>query len=86
MKELSLQEAEYIFGADWQNIKDKFLSNCFCGCKKFGESAQITDYNIYLDELNDIIFKGKCADCGQLIARQIETGENPEYLERILKI
>lgn len=86
MKKLNLQQVKYIFGKDWSNIENKILTNCFCDCKKAGETARIIDYDIYLDELNDLTFKGKCVDCGQEIARRIETGENPECLKRIKEI
>jgi GH35 family endo-1,4-beta-xylanase len=33
---------------------------------------------VYLNNLEDLIFKGKCMIWGSPVARYIETGENPE--------
>lgn len=44
------------------------------------------DYKIAVNDLNDVIFMGKCAVCGDAVNRYTETGENEEYVRRMKSV
>lgn len=76
MIELASEDVELIMG---ENVKflDDCLTTIFCRqCSP--KPTQITNYKVYLNNLEDLIFKGECVVCGSPVARYIETGENPE--------
>ncbi len=76
MIELESGDVELIMG---ENIK--FLDDCLTTifCRRCSPNpTQITNYKVYLNNLEDLIFKGECLVCGSPVSRYIETGENPE--------
>ena len=75
-----------IHGKDYPLFEEKIIPNCYCGKCKTPYQSIIVNYEIYLNDLNDIILEGFCAKCGNRIGRYLETGEVPEYQERIKKI
>ena len=80
-------DLKIIYGDDYKFFKSKIIPNCFCHtCPPSKYDATIVDYDIFLNDLNDVVLKGFCAKCGGKIARCLETGEAPEYLPRIKKI
>ena len=84
-KEIKMTEEQlkYIYGKDWDSFTEEILPNCFCPCA--GGNTTIIDYEIFLNDLNDIELKGKCARCGGAVGRYVETGEVEEYGGRIKK-
>lgn len=80
-------DLQFIYGDDYSFFKSKIISNCFCTtCPNSKYDSTIVDYAIFVNELNDLILKGKCAKCGNKIARYLETGEVEEYAERIMSV
>lgn len=83
-KEITKDQLMVILGEDWENYQQILKSCCCSKCDK-GYSSTIVDYKIFVNNLNDIILRGKCAKCGNPMNRYTETGENFEYVERIKK-
>ncbi len=83
MKKITKEQLKYIYGARWDFFTKKIVNNCHCRCASRGYSAKIIDYYIFLDDLNDVLLKGKCAQCGGPVNRYLEIGEVEEYAERI---
>jgi len=86
---ISENDLKTIYGNDYRFFQDKILPNCFCGKCCVGGSkpmVAIKDYEISLNELNDIELQGFCANCGKPIGRYLETGEVKEYAAGIKKI
>lgn len=79
-------DLRYIFGDNYQDFKDKIIKNVWCGNCSKNYSATIVDYSIELNDLNDVELNGKCKKCGYNVGRYVETGENPDYVERIKRI
>lgn len=81
------EDLKFIYGADYDFFQSKILSNCFChNCQPAKDNAIINNYEIFINDLNDIILSGFCAECGGEINRYLETGEVKEYLPRIKKV
>ncbi|OGY17593.1 MAG: hypothetical protein A2784_00595 [Candidatus Chisholmbacteria bacterium RIFCSPHIGHO2_01_FULL_48_12] len=76
----------FIYGDDRRFFEEKIVSNCYCPTCKTPYQSTIVNYEIFLNDLNDILLKGYCVKCKNPINRYVETGEVPEYQERIKKI
>ena len=84
--ELNQWEFRLIMGESWPH-SDLFFDNYFCDCKN--SNRRLIDVKIYLNDLNDILLKGRCSACKSLAARYIETGEIEDSFkaaERIKKM
>ena len=79
-KDIELNEWEYqlVMGEAWEH-RDLFINNFFCNCGV--ENRKLIDVKVYLNDINDIILRGKCSGCNTIAARYIETGENPDSAE-----
>lgn len=83
---ITQENLKKIYGKDWNFFQEKILNNCYCGSCKGPYNAMIVDYEVYLNDLNDIILRGNCKTCGNPVNRYLETGEAPEYVAVIEKI
>lgn len=84
--ELNQWEFRLIMGESWQD-RDLFIDNIFCDCSS--PEKKLIDFKIYLNDLNDLVLRGKCSSCNTIAARYLETGENEESnkaAERIKKM
>lgn len=75
-----------IHGGEYHFFEEKIVPNCFCAKCNTPYTSTIVNYEIFLNDLNDIILKGFCAKCGSKMNRYLETGEVEKYLEAIEKI
>ncbi len=73
-KEITKEQLREILGEEWENYQ-KIFNNCCCSKCDNGYSSTIVDYRIFINDLNDIILRGKCAKCGNLMNRYAETRE-----------
>lgn len=72
--EIEMEDVGLIMGEDFDEL-DILLNSTFCSaCKQ--HVTTIVDYNIYMNKIDDIIFKGKCKACGSPVVKYIETGES----------
>jgi hypothetical protein len=86
---ISENDLKTIYGHDYRFFQDKILPNCFCGkcCVGGGKPmVAIKNYEISLNNLNDIELQGFCADCGGPVGRYLETGEVKKYANGIKKV
>ena len=83
---ISQETLEKILADEWLFFKDKILNNCYCSNCDSHYHSTIVSYGIFVNYLNDIIFKGFCKECGKPIARYTETGEDEKKVERIKKL
>lgn len=75
-----------IYGKDYRFFEEKIIPNCYCHkCKTLYRST-IVNYEIFLNDLNDVILIGFCAKCGNSVNRYLETGEVERYQEAIEQI
>ena len=82
---ITQEDLQKIYGNDWEEFQQKILTNCLCRCTPRNVTT-IVDYEIFLNDLNDVLLRGKCKNCGGPVARYIETGELPEYEEAIEEV
>lgn len=80
---LNVFEFKYIMGDSWEHL-DLILGNIFCDCPS--EVKKLIDYKISLNDMNDIVLKGKCSFCMEPAARYIETGESEESFKIANKV
>jgi len=69
------------------NLPDlRILTSSVCcpNCKH----PKIVDYenDIYVNDLFDVILRGKCCKCGKPVSRYIETGEDENSVKILKKI
>ena len=84
---ITQEQLEYILGDEWKFFKTKILNNCLCyNCKNDKGNSTIVNYEIYINYLNDTIFKGFCKKCNNPIARYTETGEDAKMYKRINEV
>lgn len=84
--EITEEDFKLILGDDLSFFEEKIVPNCLCHNCKSGYNSTITNYTIYLNDLNDVILKGFCKKCGHQVNRYMETGEVAKYQENIEKI
>ena len=85
-KEIKISEDDLktILGKDYKYFCDTILSNCFCvSC---GKGTGIADYEIFLNDINDVVLKGFCTACPNTVVRYCETSELEECAGRIKEI
>ena len=64
-------------------LKNVALTNSNCGnCG--GEQMREKDWQVWVNELGDLVWDGYCESCGGEMTRYLETGENPEIFERAM--
>lgn len=83
---ITKQNLVAIYGKDNRLFEEKIIPNCYCHKCKTPYQSTIVNYEIFLNDLNDIILEGYCAKCGNSMNRYLETGEVPEYQEGIKKV
>ncbi|MHA2032645.1 MAG: hypothetical protein ACW99Q_25015 [Candidatus Kariarchaeaceae archaeon] len=81
--ELNPWEFQLVMGEAWDD-REILINNFFCDCKS--PNRQLIGYKIYLNDINDIILRGKCSGCKTIVARYIETGENSKSVEAANRI
>lgn len=80
---ITKEQLKYILSEDCEVFEEKILANCFCGNCLGEECARMVDWQASLDNFNDVVLRGKCAECGRPICRVLETGEREECVGRI---
>lgn len=83
---ITKEDLAAIYGKDYRFFEEKIIPNCWCVKCNTSYTSTIINYDIFLNDMNDIILKGFCAKCGGRINRYLETCEVLEYQERIKKI
>lgn len=84
---ITKEDARDILGKDVDFLKvaekSAFCFDCFEKTKK---SVTIVNYEIYVNDLGDIILQGFCKNCGKPVGRYIESGEKPDGFEKAMKV
>lgn len=82
---ISQAELKTIYGDDYSMFEEKIIPNVFC---PHGNelTTTIVDYQIYINELDDVTLKGKCVKCGKPVARYLETGTVEKYKRRAQRV
>ncbi len=76
---ISEEDLKFIVVDEYDKIVNLAKYNSFCS-KCYGKkTVEMIDYKLTINELNDVIFQGKCKSCQGKIARYVEIGENPKF-------
>ena len=81
---ITIDNLKEIYGEEFAEFEEKILPNCYCG--KCGDEMTIVSFEIFLNDLNDVILRGFCTKYGHPVNRYVETGEVPEFEKRIGEI
>ena len=84
--EITESDLKIILGNDFSDFEKNIISNVYCGNCNSQYNSTITNYCIFLNDLNDIILEGFCKKCNHPVSRYVETGEVARYQGRIAKI
>lgn len=74
-----LMNKEEIEGFKYLLQHGVFCTRCNTVCTK-----GVENYTLKLNWLNDIVVEGKCAVCGQKVARIMEFGESRDFFEKAM--
>jgi len=83
---ITKQDLIAIHGNEYHLFEEKIVPNCFCVKCDTSYISTIINYEIFLNDLDDVILKGLCANCGGKMSRYLETGGVEKYQEGIRKI
>ena len=86
--DITMLDVLSIFNEEFVDIHIILNSNVFCPkCFEVKqESVGMKVENIKLNHLNDIIFRGKCKGCGNIVANYYESGEDELYFDRAERV
>ncbi|MDX1941800.1 MAG: hypothetical protein SFU99_14665 [Saprospiraceae bacterium] len=76
------EDLQYIVADEFEQIMDLALHNSFCSKCLGKHPVEMIDYHLFLNDLNDVVFKGKCKSCEGNIARYVEIGEQGKFRMR----
>lgn len=82
---ISYDNMVYILGND-KNFLPKIIKNVYCSNCRDHYNSEIVDYEIFINDLYDLILKGKCKKCGGRVGRYVETGEDEYHVNRAKEI
>lgn len=84
--EINQEDLREIYGEDYDFFEREILSNCHCTQCDSPYTSTIVNFKTILDENNDLVLQGFCADCGGPVNRSLETSEVPKYQPRIQRV
>lgn len=78
--EISRFELMRVFDGDeaWVRTLEESI---FCMCP--APVKRLIQYRVFVNDLHDLVMRGLCSGCNTIAARYVETGEDPEKVERI---
>jgi len=83
---ISLSEVKDLMGDKFQFFESITSDNIFCAnCTRDKGAIGMIIHKIYLSNLNDVIARGTCKECGGKVARVMETGEDSDFHERAME-
>lgn len=84
---IRLLDLKTILGNDFHLFETETLPNCWCyKCNTKKGKSKIVNFLVFLNDVNDIVLRGFCADCGSRLDRYVEIGEVEKYTKKISKI
>ncbi len=81
---INLRDLKTILGEDFHIFETETLSNCWCyKCNAKKGRSKIVNFQVFLNDLNDIVLRGFCAICDSRIDRYVEISEAEKYTKII---
>jgi hypothetical protein len=79
---ISENDLRFIVEDEFDQIVDLARNNSFCSRCHGKNKVEMVDYTLTLNDLNDVIFQGKCKSCKGKIARYVEIGGQMKFRMR----
>ena len=76
------EDLRHIVQDEFPIILSLALHHAYCGTCFGQHEVEMVDYQIKLNDLNDVLFQGTCNTCGGRMARYVETGERESFARR----
>ena len=80
--QITEDELKFIVEDEFDQIVDLARNNSFCSRCHGKNKVEMIDYELMLNDLNDVVFQGKCKSCNGKIARYVEIGEQMKFRMR----
>ena len=81
--QITEDELKFIVEDEFAQIVNLARNNSFCSICHGKNKVEMIDYKLKLNNLNDVIFQGKCKSCNGRIVRYVEIGEQIKFRMRI---
>ncbi len=82
---ISLSEVKMLMKDKFEFFKSITSNNILCmNCMEDKGAVGMNIEKIFLSNLNDVIARGTCKECGGKVARILETGEDADFYERVM--
>ncbi len=79
---ISVEDLKFIVEDEFEQIVDLAKYNSYCRNCYGKKKVEMVGYTLLLNDLNDVIFEGKCKSCNGRIARYVEIGGQPKFRAR----
>ncbi len=79
---ISEEDLKFIVEDEFDQIVDLAKHNSFCSNCYGKNEVEMIEYSLILNDLNDVVFQGKCKSCNGRIARYVEIGEQAKFRMR----
>ncbi|MEN0050084.1 MAG: hypothetical protein AAF806_23675 [Bacteroidota bacterium] len=79
---ISEQDLKFIVRDEFEETVDLARYNSYCSTCYGKDEVEMIEYTLSLNDLNDVIFRGKCKSCNGKIVRYVEIGELAKFRMR----
>lgn len=77
--QLTTDGLKFIAENNYEKLIKLAKYNAYCpSCYRY-RCVEMVNFEIYLNNVNDVIFKGTCKTCKRKINRYVETGEHDKF-------
>lgn len=83
---LTMEELKALCGDQFLKILQVATKNVYCRTCAGGYNQEMTDYEVRVNHLGDLLFDGLCATCGSKVGRYVETGEQQEFHKKAMEL
>ena len=84
--EISKSNLTSILGKDFDDFEKNIINHVYCVNCNSSYNSTIVNYNIFLNDLDDVLLEGYCKKCNHSVNRYVETGEVAKYQKKIVKV
>src|SRR3990167_4759513 len=84
--EISKSNLISILGKDFDDFEKNIINHVYCTHCASSYNSTITNYSVFLNDLDDVILEGFCKKCNHPVNRYVETGEVAKYQKKISKV
>jgi len=79
---ISFSDLKMLAGREYRDLRNAAIGYVFCTTCSAATMSEEAEQKAWINRLGDVLWDGSCASCGKSVTRYLETGENPEFLDR----